>query len=89
MTLGALGALWCENGRCQLAPTVQAAPPVDIVGAGDTFLSAFCCAYAACKEGSKALAFANLASGVTVKKLGMTGTASPEEILKKWEELYQ
>ena len=85
VTLGALGALWCEDGSCQLAPTVQAKPPVDIVGAGDTFLSAFCCAYAACKDGAKAAAFANLASAVTVKKIGTTGTASPEEILKKWE----
>jgi len=89
VTLGALGALWCEDGICRLAPTAQATPPTDIVGAGDTFLSAFCCAYAACKDGPKALAFANLASGVTVKKIGTTGTASREEILKKWEEYYQ
>lgn len=88
VTLGASGALWCEDGSCKLAPTTQAKPPVDIVGAGDTFLSAFCCAYAACKDGPKALAFANLASGVTVKKIGTTGTATPEEILKKWEESY-
>lgn len=89
VTLGELGALWCEEENCHLAPTARATPPVDIVGAGDTFLSAFCCAYAACQDGPKALAFANLASGVTVKKIGTTGTASGEEILKKWEELYQ
>lgn len=86
VTLGSYGALWCEDGNCQLAPTVQAEPPVDIVGAGDTFLSAFCCAYAAVQNGPAALAFANLASGVTVKKIGTTGTATSEEILRKWEE---
>ena len=86
VTLGAIGALWCEESGCCLAPTVEAEPPVDIVGAGDTFLSAFCCAYAACKDGPMALAYANLASGVTVKKIGTTGTATVDEILKKWEE---
>jgi len=89
VTLGALGSLWCDNNECLIAPTVKAKPPVDFVGAGDTFLSAFCCAYAACKNGSKALAYANLASGVTVKKIGTTGTATTDEILKKWEENYE
>lgn len=89
VTLGALGSLWCEADEACLAPTVKAEPPVDIVGAGDTFLSAFCCAYAACKNGPKALAFANLASGVTVKKIGTTGTATLDEIMKKWEENQQ
>lgn len=89
VTLGSLGALWCEEGSCVLAPAVPAKAPIDIVGAGDTFLSAFCCAYAACKDGAKAVAFANLASAVTVKKIGTTGTATPEEILKKWEEYQQ
>lgn len=89
VTLGALGALWCEDEECVLAPAIPAKEPVDIVGAGDTFLSAFCCAYASCKDGAKAAAFANLASAVTVKKIGTTGTATPEEILSKWEEIAQ
>lgn len=89
VTLGALGALWCDGNTCVLAPAIPAKAPIDIVGAGDTFLSAFCCAYAACKDGAKASAFANLASAVTVKKIGTTGTANPEEILKKWEEYQQ
>ena len=86
VTLGSVGALWCDAGNCVLAPAVPAKAPIDTVGAGDTFLSAFCCAYAACKDGAKAIAFANLASAVTVKKIGITGTAAPEEILRKWEE---
>lgn len=86
ITLGSIGALWCDEGNCVLAPAVPAKDPIDIVGAGDTFLSAFCCAYAACKDGAKAIAFANLASAVTVNKIGITGTATPEEILKKWEK---
>ena len=86
VTLGGLGGLWCENGECEYVETAPAEGETDIVGAGDTFLSAFSCAYAVCKDGKKAMAFANLASGVTVKKIGTTGTASQDEIIAKWEE---
>lgn len=86
VTLGGLGGLWCENGECEYVETAPANGEIDIVGAGDTFLSAFSCAYAVCKDGIKAMAFANLASGVTVKKIGTTGTASRDEIISKWEE---
>ncbi len=86
VTLGGLGGLWCENGECEYVETAPASGEIDIVGAGDTFLSAFSCAYAVCKDGKKAMAFANLASGVTVKKIGITGTASQDEIIAKWEE---
>ena len=53
---------------------------VDICGAGDTSLSAFSAAIAAKTELKTAAQFAGLASGVTVRKIGVTGTASPEEI---------
>ena len=88
VTLGDKGALWQDEKGLVYAPTVKAKGEIDIVGAGDTFLSAFSCAYAATKNGGEALAFANLASGVTVKKIGTTGTATPEEIINKWEEYY-
>ena len=86
VTLGDKGAIWCENGSVTLTPTIKAEPPVDFVGAGDTFLSAFSCAFASGASGSDAAAFANLASGVTVKKIGTTGTATPGEIMEKFKE---
>ena len=81
VTAGAKGAVWCENGKAELIPAQKAEPPVDTVGAGDTFLAAFCAAYGSGTEGKAAVEFANLACSVTVKKIGITGTASPEEIL--------
>ena len=54
---------------------------LDICGAGDTSLSAFSCALAAGASLTEAAAFAGLASSVTVKKIGVTGTASVDEIL--------
>lgn len=82
VTLGENGAVWSEKGLPVRVPAVRVAPPVDPVGAGDTFLAAFAAAYAAGVPGADALRFASLASAVTVQKIGQTGTASPDEILK-------
>ena len=68
---------------------MKATGETDIVGAGDTFLSAFSLAYSIVENKAEALAFANLASAVTVKKIGTTGTATANEIIKKWEEYYK
>lgn len=87
VTMGDRGAVWCDENGAAVVPTVKAEPPIDIVGAGDTFLSAFAASYAAGATGPEALSVANLASGVTVKKIGTTGTASPEEILEKYREI--
>ncbi|MCR5042165.1 MAG: sugar kinase [Clostridia bacterium] len=80
VTVGEKGAYWCENGRAVLVPAVKTEPPIDIVGAGDTFLSAFCAAFASGAPGGTAVAFANLASSVTVGKIGVTGTATGDEL---------
>ena len=72
-TLGKRGSIVTDGGRTEKAE-------VDICGAGDTSLSAFSAAIAAKTEFKAAAQFAGLASGVTVRKIGVTGTASPEEI---------
>ena len=88
VTLGELGSLWCDDDGEVLAPTIKAEDPIDIVGAGDTFLSAISAAYGAGVSGPEALSYGNLASGVTIKKIGTTGTASQEEIIEKFKEYY-
>lgn len=80
ITLGDKGALYFDGMSLYYACAANAGKPIDTVGAGDTFVSAFCCAMAACGDGGQALAFANLAACVTVSKCGTTGTASPDEI---------
>lgn len=87
VTYGSKGSLWVENNKIIRAFSKAAEPPVDIVGAGDTFMSAFCSAYGAGTSGDKSIAFANIASGIVVKKIRTTGTAKPEEILQKFEEM--
>ena len=80
VTLGADGMLLIENGKViQRIPTA-AREVFDVSGAGDTVIAAMTLALATQSTFEEASAFANLAAGVVVAKVG-TATASPEEIL--------
>lgn len=85
ITLGADGCLVCDAGRCEQSPSVPTAPPVDTVGAGDAFIAALTAALAAQASPLEAALFANLVASITVKKLGITGTASPAELLVQYD----
>ena len=80
LTLGEQGVLVCTPAGQQRVPAAPVTPPLDIVGAGDTFLAALACALAAGAAPLEAAALANLAAAVTVEKLNQTGTAAPDEI---------
>jgi rfaE bifunctional protein kinase chain/domain len=85
VTLGANGALVCTGEDWRHVPAVRLDPPLDIVGAGDTFLAALGSSLAAGATPTEAAVIANLAAAVTVKKIGQTGTATPAEILASFE----
>ena len=85
VTLGGQGCLVAEKGRVYRAPACPVAPPIDFVGAGDTFLAGFGVALAAGLSPLRAVQIATLCSAVTIKKIGVTGTASREEVLAAWE----
>ncbi|MCM8900994.1 hypothetical protein KVG29_07085 [Caldicoprobacter algeriensis] len=87
MTVGDKGAVWVEKGAITEIPTKPVGPPIDIVGAGDAFMAAFCAALAAGATGPEAAYLGNLAAAVTVRKIGITGTASPEEIKQRYMEV--
>ena len=81
ITLGEKGCLALDGGESHLVPAVRVPPPLDTVGAGDTFLAALTAAMAAGALPVEAARLGHLAAAVTVRKLGITGTATPEEIL--------
>jgi sugar/nucleoside kinase (ribokinase family) len=85
ITLGPRGCLVISDGAAEHVPTVNAPPPIDTVGAGDTFISALACSLAAGASPAEAAAVANLAASVSIRKLRITGTASPAEVLAAWE----
>ena len=89
VTAGELGAIWVDGSdRILAVATKPAEPPIDPVGAGDCFISAFTACSAAGAEVGEAIFIANLAARIVVKKLRITGTATPEEILQEYEMLY-
>ena len=85
ITLGERGCLVAVDGECAVVPGVHVPPPVDTVGAGDAFLASFTAAIASGAHPFEAACLANLSAAVTVAKIGVTGTASPEEILSLYE----
>lgn len=76
---GLLGAL--PNGQVQHQPALPLRGPVDIVGAGDAVTANLLGALAAGATVAEALEIAAAAASVVIHKLGVTGTASPGEIL--------
>lgn len=82
ITLGENGILAAEGDDLYRVPGLVFNNQLDIVGAGDTVLSALACSLAAGAGIQEAIEFANFAAGVTVQKLYTTGTASAEEILE-------
>ena len=85
VTLGDKGCIVCEDGQPVKVPGRRVLPPIDICGAGDTFMSAIACGIAAGCSLSEAAYFANTAAAVTIKKLFVTGTATREEIAAIWD----
>lgn len=65
---------------------IQFLKQLDIVGAGDTFISAIASCLAAGISPKESAAFANFAASVTVQKLFTTGVAYPNDILKVAED---
>jgi len=81
ITRGAQGCLVCADGLTHPIPGVRVPPPLDTVGAGDTFMASLAAALAAGASPLESACLANLSAAVTVAKIGVTGTASPQEIL--------
>jgi rfaE bifunctional protein kinase chain/domain len=79
------GALLCAASGSDTIPAIPVPPPIDTVGAGDTFLAALTTALAARATPREAGCLAALAAAVTIRKLRTTGTASPEEILEAYD----
>ncbi len=82
MTIGPKGCLYSDGQTITHVSAYAVEPPIDIVGAGDTFLAAFGTAIAAGIDPVMAASFGNLASSITIKKIGTTGTSSQEELRK-------
>jgi len=81
VTRGADGLIVVENERVHVEAGIRIDGPIDPVGAGDTVAAALAAVLGGGGEPVLAGRLANVAACVTVRKLRMTGTAAPAEIL--------
>ena len=78
-----------ENGRKLLVPAAKQNGPIDVCGAGDACTAGLVSTLCAGGSYAEAAFVGNLTSGVTVRKLGRTGTASPQELLALYDEQWE
>lgn len=86
VSLGAGGMCYATTAERGEVPAVPVSGPIDPVGAGDAASAGIVSALACGASLAEAAAFGNLVASVTVRKIGVTGTASPSEILGEFEE---
>ncbi|MEX2188292.1 MAG: PfkB family carbohydrate kinase [Pirellulales bacterium] len=67
-----------------LAPPVRG--EIDIVGAGDSATAGIVASLLCGASEIEAAAIGNLVASITIQQLGTTGTATPEQVVARWQE---
>ena len=75
------------DGETHDAIGYPAPPPVDFVGAGDSATAGMVCGLLAGGSLVEAATLGNLTASITVQQLGCTGTATPNQILRRFTDV--
>jgi sugar/nucleoside kinase (ribokinase family) len=75
------------HGEPQLVPGYPVNGPIDIVGAGDAATSGIVSGLLSRASEPEAAAFGNLVASITIQQLGTTGTATPDQVRQRWQEI--
>jgi rfaE bifunctional protein kinase chain/domain len=90
-TCGAEGILVADSSADRQGivrvPAYPVSGPIDPVGAGDSTSAALAVALAAGASPETAAAFGCLVASITIRQLGTTGTATPEQVRLRWSEV--
>ena len=84
ITCGARGILVETKGRKVLVPALPVTGEIDVCGCGDVTTSGMVSALCAGADWEEAAQMGNLCAAVTIRKIGQTGTSSPEEVLERY-----
>lgn len=85
-TVGAAGILYVDRDGTTHIPGVPVSGPIDIVGAGDSTMSGIASALCAGATPPQAARIGCLVASLTIQQLGVTGTATPEQVLARFRE---
>lgn len=88
VTCGAKGILVAGEDGPVLVPALPVSGPIDVCGCGDACTSGMVSALCAGAGIEEAAALGNLCSAVTIRKIGTTGTANPEEVLARFDSAF-
>jgi len=87
VTLGAEGVLVFTEASCEHIPGVRVEGEIDIVGAGDSVLAGIAAALCSGATPAEAAFLGNLVASITIQQLGTTGTASPDQVRERFQEV--
>jgi rfaE bifunctional protein kinase chain/domain len=88
LTRGPNGITTSDGTSTWVIPGIPVPDPVDIVGAGDSVSAAVTSALAACATLPEAALLGAIVSSITVQQIGTTGTASPDQVLSRFADIY-
>ena len=80
LTMGEDGMIVATGDSLMHVFAMPAPQEVDIVGAGDSVTAGIICALCAGATPIEAACLGNLCASITIRKIGQTGTASPDEL---------
>lgn len=88
VTLGEKGILLCDarGGTGVQVPGFKVPPPLDICGAGDSTTAGIVSGLCAGASTVEAAVLGCLVASITVQQIGVTGTATPEQVLHRLHE---
>ena len=89
-TRGELGILIADPAQPVVSvPGYPVSGPVDVVGAGDSATSGIVAALLAGATSTEAATVGNLVASITVQQLGTTGTATPPQVIERWNQTHR
>lgn len=88
VTCNAHGVAIKQEEKRLLVPAVWQPGPIDVCGAGDACTAGIVSALCVGATPVEAAFFGNLTAGVTVRKLGVTGTANQDEVSALYQEQF-
>jgi rfaE bifunctional protein kinase chain/domain len=73
--------------KIRSVPCYPVTGPIDICGAGDSCSAGIASAMTSGLTHEQAAAFGNLVASITIQQIGVTGTASPDQVRARWREV--
>ena len=86
VTRGKHGSMVFDAEGVYNSPAVDVPGPFDICGAGDSSASGIVLALALGASPRDAADLGNIISSITIQMIGVTGFATPEQVIKRYEE---